>query len=424
MKKILTFLLKFIIIPLLILAMGFGGFRYMLKTKPKTQAIEKKEQVWVVTVVPINPTAQAPTVTLYGRVETPRTATLRTPTLSLNANAQVIELSVLEGDRVKKGDVLVRIEDNDSHLNLKQREAELADIEAQIQQEQHRHTSNLTALTHQETLLSLMQKSQERLRRLERQRVSSQSTLEEAQQAVERQKLALTNLRLDIQNHQARLAQLQAKRTRALAVRDVARLELARTKIIAPFTGIIAKVMIAVGDRVRSGDALLSVYDNTALELRAQIPSRYQATVLNALADGYQLKAHAQINQNSIGLELDRISGQINPDSGGIDGLFRVKKGEHLLRLGQFLSLFLSLPRQPNVVALPFEAVYGTNRIYKLVEGRMKGITIERIGEQINSDGKSHILVRSPELQSGDQVIITQLPNAMEGLKVRPVKTE
>jgi len=420
MKKIIK-----IIIPLLILAIGFGGFRYMLKSKPKNQPIEREEQAWVVTVVPVIPTTLAPTVTLYGRIETPRTATLRTPTLSLSANVEVTEVPVLEGNSVKKGDVLVRLEDNDSRLNLTQREAELADIEAQIELEQQLHASNLTAITHEETLLSLTRKSLERLRKLKKQRVSSQSTFEEAQQAVERQMLALTNRRLDIQNHQARLAQLQAKRTRALAMRDIARLELARTKITAPLTGVIAKVVVAVGDRVRSGDALLSIYDNAALELRAQIPSHHQTTVLNALADGYQLKAHAQINQKPILLQLDRISGQINPDSGGIDGLFRVKKGSRLLRLGQFLSLFLSLPKQADIVALPFEAVYGTNRIYKLADERMKGLTIERVGEQLTSDGKSHILVRSPELQQGDQVIITQLPNAMEGLKVRAgFKTE
>lgn len=414
MKTILKFLL-----PLLILAIGFGGFRYMQKTKPKNEPIKIEEQAYVVTIVPVIPTALSPTLILYGRVESHRWPTLRTPTLSLSANVEVIKVAVLEGEKVKKASVLIRLEDSDSKLNLKQREADLVDIGAQIELEKRRHANNLTALTHEETLLSLTRKSLERRRRLKKQRLSSQSSLEEAQQAVERQMLTITNRRLDIQSHKARLAQLQAKRTRALAMRELARLELARTQIKAPFTGIIAKVAVAVGDRVRSGDALLSVYDNTTLEVRAQIPSRYQGTVLDALAAGYQLKAHTQLNKKTIRLQLDRVSGQINPDSGGIEGIFRVKKGTHLLRLGQFLTLTMSLPRQARVVALPFEAVYGTNRIYKLKDGRMKRLTVERVGEQVTADGKSHILVRSSKLQQGDQVIITQLPNAMEGLKVR-----
>ncbi|EDN67899.1 HlyD family secretion protein [Beggiatoa sp. PS] len=91
------------------------------------------------------------------------------------------------------------------------------------------------------------------------------------------------------------------------------------------------------------------------------------------------------------------------------------------MRVGEFLTLSLNLPQQYQVVALPYEAVYGTNRIYKLVDGRMKGLTVERIGEQALPTGKSQILVRSSKLQRGDQVIVTQLPNAMEGLKVRMV---
>lgn len=393
----------------------------MQKTKPKNAPIKIEEQAWVVTVVSVTPATLSPTLTLYGRVESPRTATLRAPSQSLNVNAKVIEVAVLEGETVKKEDRLIRLEDSDSIFNLKQREADIVDIEAQIDLEKQRHANNLTALTHDEALLKLMQTSVERLRKLKKQRLSSQSALEEAQQAVERQMLQVINRRLDIKNHKARLAQLQAKRRRALAQRELIRLELARTKITAPFTGIIAKVFVAVGDRVRSGDTLLSIYDNAALEVRAQIPSRYQGTILDALAAGYQLQAHAQVHKKSVLLQLDRVSGQINPDSGGIDGLFRVE--DNFLRLGQFLSLSLSLPKQTGVVALPFEAVYGRNRIYKLVDGRMKGLTIERVGEQVLPSGKSQILVRSPALQIGDQVIVTQLPNAMDGLKVRVAVT-
>lgn len=413
MKKFFLFLL-----PVLILFGGYAGHKYLVKTKPKNEPIKIEEQAWVVTVVTVMPMTLSPTLTLYGRVESPRTATLRTPSQSINAS-EVLEVTVLEGEKVKKGHKLVRLEDNDNLLNLKQREADIIDIKAQIELEKQRHTNNLTALTHEEALLELTQTSLKRLYKLKTQKVSSQSVFEEAQQAVERQMLTLTNRRLEIKNHQYVEQQLQAKLNRALAQRDLTRLELARTQIKAPFTGIVAKVAIAVGDRVRSGDTLLSMYDNTALEVRAQIPSRYQGAILDDLTAGHKLFAQAQINRRPVNLQLDRVSGQINQDSGGIDGLFRVKKGANFLRLGQFITLFLSLPPQARVVALPFEAVYGTNRIYKLVEGRMKGLVIERVGEQITPAGESKILVRSPDLQAGDQVIITQLPNAMDNLKVK-----
>ena len=410
MKKILKFIL-----PLLILGIGFGGFRYMKASKPKQAPIKIEEQTWVVAIKPVRLRVLSPTITLYGRVESPRAATLRTPTLSPNISTLITKVAVLEGKNVKKGQILIALEDKDSRINLKQKEAEITDIDAQIQLEKQRNQSNLNAYQHEQALLKLMKTSVKRFRKLLKRKLSSQATVDEAQQAVERQMLTIISRRLEIKNHKARLNQLKAKLSRATAQRDIAALELARTQIKAPFTGMIAKVTVAVGDRVRSGDSLLSIYDNTALEVRAQIPSRHQNTILKALANGYKLQAHSK----SLRLQLDRVSGEINLDSGGIDGLFRIKKKGQLLRLGEFITLQLSLPRQSRLIALPFEAVYGMNRIYKLVDGRMKAVIIERIGERSTTKGYSEILVRSPKLKKNDQVIITQLPNAMDGLKVQ-----
>jgi len=79
----------------------------MQKTKPKNEPIKIEEQAYVVTIVPVIPTALSPTLTLYGRVESHRWPTLRTPTLSLSANVEVIKVAVLEGDL--KSDVMPTI---------------------------------------------------------------------------------------------------------------------------------------------------------------------------------------------------------------------------------------------------------------------------------------------------------------------------
>jgi hypothetical protein len=87
--------------------------------------------------------------------------------------------------------------------------------------------------------------------------------------------------------------------------------------------------------------------------------------------------------------------------------------------LGQLLNLALNLPETKEIIALPFEAVYGTNRIYKLQNDRMLGVEVERVGEKLSVTGESQILIRSPALKPGDKIITTQLPNAMDGLKVQ-----
>ena len=55
-------------------------------------------------------------------------------------------VAVVEGDRVAKGQVLVRLDDRDARLQLLQREAELRQAEARIAAEQLRHEANLETL--------------------------------------------------------------------------------------------------------------------------------------------------------------------------------------------------------------------------------------------------------------------------------------
>jgi len=411
--------MKKILLPIVILAVSTAVVIYLVKTRPEKKPVEVKEHTWTVTTQTVVPTAIAPTLSLYGRVESPRTSTLRSPTFSLNGNGEVVELAILEGQSIKAKQILLRLDDRDSQLNLQQREADVADIEAQLDSEAVQHQNDIASVGHEETLLQLVQKSVDRATELEKRKLGSTSAADETQQAIERQHLSLNARRTQIKTFDLKIKQLQAKLQRAVALRDAAKLELERMQIKAPFSGTVAKVEVAIGDRVRSGDVLLTLYDNAALEVRAQIPLRYQATVLNSLAKKQSISAETLIDEHQVRLRLTRIAGQINKDSGGIDGLFTVEKGQEFLRLGQLLNLTLNLPEATEIVVLPFEAVYGTNRIYKLQDNRMQGVLVERVGEKVAVAGESHILVRSAELKPGDKVITTQLPNAMDGLKVQ-----
>ena len=67
---------------------------------------------------------------------------------------------------------------------------------------------------------------------------------------------------------------------------------------------------------------------------------------------------------------------------------------------------------------MPFRAVYGGDRLYKLVDGRMVGVTVDSLGGRVDDDGNEQLLVHSPELRDGDLIVTTHMPNAMDGLRV------
>ncbi len=407
------------LLPLLVLAIGIGGFVLLKMMRPPAQPVVAQEQVWSVNLLEVSPSAQQPSLLLYGRVESPKAATLRVPTLSQNSSLSVLAVPHLEGEMVANGDLLVKLEDRDIQLLIQQRQAAVSSLDAQISSEKTQHDSNLAALKHEQTLVALAERSVARARQLEKQRSGSQAALDDATQALAQQQLSVTSRQREIRNHPARLQQLQASLQQAKAQLAQAQLELSRTEIRAPFAGRLAAVSVAVGDRVQTGTALVSVYDVQHVEVRAQIPNRYQDKVLKALHHGQNLTAQTQLYGEAIQFTLARVAGEIQQNSGGIDALLTVTHGAELLRLGQFITPILQLPPQEKVVSLPYSAIYGTDRIYKLVDGRMHSVKIELVGEHIDATGNTQVLARSEQLTQGDQVIATQLPNAMDGLRVQ-----
>jgi len=339
--------------------------------------------------------------------------------LTAAIGADVEDVAIREGEHVQKGQKLIQLADSDYQLQLKQRNAELAEIKAQIRSELDRHKSDEQALEHEKTLLDLARKELDRARSLHRDNLSTQSHIDEAEQIVVKQQLAVNIRALSVNDHGARLAQLKARATKAEALRDLAALDVKRSSIKAPFTGKVTSVRVSPGDRTKVGDILVELYDHSTLEIRAQIPTQYENTLQQALASDTAITGFALLSQQTITVTLDRISGKIIQGSGGLDGLFRINDANKQLQVGRTLELRLSLPSISNAIALPREAIYGSDRIYRLAEERMSALSVERVGEMQMEDGNNYVIVKSSDIKAGDNIITTQLPNAIDGLLVK-----
>ncbi len=177
---------------------------------------------------------------------------------------------------------------------------------------------------------------------------------------------------------------------------------------------------MAVGDRVTAGQQLAEMCDNRALDVRAQIPARYLGQVRQALRAGHSLPAEVRIDDSAVALRLDRLSSQVGKGRGAIDALIEVSARGESLALGPSLELVLSLPPQPGAVAVLQRAVYGKDRLYKLMTIAC-GASPWRASAPAGTTpgGASSRQVRSEQLQDGDRIIVTQLPSAIDGLLVK-----
>ena len=96
-----------------------------------------------------------------------------------------------------------------------------------------------------------------------------------------------------------------------------------------------------------------------------------------------------------------------------------IEEGLRWLRLGEMIHFHLRRPPRENALAVPYQALYGGNRLYLLEDGRMRGVDVERVGETRTADGRDHALLRSSAITGEVEVVVTQLPNALDGLRVR-----
>ena len=402
-------------LPPLILLLAGAAAAALIASKPKPKPVTVAERAWLVAAETVAARRYRPGVTLYGRIES-----LWSSQLTAGVAADVREVAVVEGDRVAKGQVLVRLDDRDARLQLLQREAELRQAEARIAAEQLRHEANLETLPRERQLLALTRGEVARLQDLVTKKVGAQSQLDTARQAVEKQAIALSARQQGVDEHPSRLAEVEGVRARAAALRDQAILEVERCEVRAPFNGRIVEVMVSPGRRTRVGDPLIDLFDTDALVLRAQLPARHLPVVRAARAAGEPLIVHGEIDGVSISGELRSLAGEATSGTGGVDGLFTVTTGADEVSQGRFVRLELALPETGGLIALPHEALYGTDRIYTIDEqSRMRPQRVERVGEWRDPDGDIRVLVRAVDLPDGARVVTTQLPAALDGLLVR-----
>ncbi len=402
------------LIPAGIVVLGLFLFIYLKITRPESPPVKLRQRAWPVKTMIAEPKSLAPVLTLYGQIETPDRVNATAP-----GKSRILSITVYEGDRIQKGQVLLALDPRDFQPRVDQARAKVAELQALIKSEQIRYQADKQAWLHEQNLLNLEKAAVKRARKLKEKKLGSLASLESAKEEMERQQLAYTTRKMSLDEHPARLQQLQARLDYAQAELQLALLALERSRIIAPFDGYIEKRLVSIGDQVQDNQTLLTFYPDKQLEVRATIPATFQQELQAALNRGDKLVAQATIAATSLTLQLDRLAG--NADVRGIDALFKISTPVASLRPGSTLTLYLQRPPQQQAVIIPFSAMYDNHRIYKYRQGRLQGLHVQHLGEYRDKNGQIKLLVASPDLHRGDHIVITQLPNAINGLPVHEI---
>ncbi len=386
------------ILPLFIVLAGLAGFLALKATRPKPLPAAPQERVWRVETQVVSPAPHRPVLVLFGRVEAPDKVRAAAPVAG-----RLLTVAVRDGDRVEAGALLARMDPQDL-------EPRLAQARAEVTKEQLKLAHDQEALKQERALLELAETALGRADKVQSQRLGTAADVDQAREQLARARLAVTLREQAIAEHPARLAGLQAKL--AEAERDAARGE-----VTAPFPARIGVVEAAAGDQVQPNQTILTLYPHDGLYLRAKVPGDRSEALRAALAAGERLNARVRYAGRTFEARLDRLAGEA--DARGVDALLRLGPDAGV-PLGAFVDLALELPIAADTVALPFAALNGGERIYTVVDDRLRAVPIERVGE-LDDGGVSKVLVRAQGLEPGARVMVTHLPNAVDGLRVQEV---
>jgi multidrug efflux pump subunit AcrA (membrane-fusion protein) len=396
---------------MLVLLLAGAAYYSLVSSKTQRDRPVLAEKIWQIDVMTARRQALSPNLTLYGRIESPELLKSAAP------GGGIIErVFVRNGATVKQGDPLVTMDRRDFNAALLQAEADLRDIDSQIAELEIRHRSNQSALQTERELASLADAEVERLVQLKKQNLSADTALNAARSELGRRQLLVTARQFEVDSYPTQSRILQARHDRNQAKLAETRLAMERSDLHAPFAAIVSEVSVAAGDRVSLGQILVSLFPLDTLEIRAHLPTSYIESVQRAIGARQILYARIANRSELDRLPMVRLAGEA--EATGIDAYFSLDTAVTQFRPGELLALELELPLEDNVFAIPYQAIYGNSRIYKVDAERLVAVEVETIGQSRADDQSAQVLIRSQQINDGDLIAATHLPNAVSGLKV------
>ncbi|WBY03634.1 efflux RND transporter periplasmic adaptor subunit [Ramlibacter tataouinensis] len=290
-----------------------------------------------------------------------RVATLSRVDVGATLTGRVAQVLVREGDAVRSGQVLVRLESEELRAALAQAEAN--ERQAQARLAGLRSTGRVSAdaaLAQAEATLSNARAELARARKLVDDGFISASRLDDAQRAVAvaqaQQQAAQAQQRANA-DAGTDVAQAQAQQAVARAATAAARARLEQADIVAPADARVLSRQVEPGQIVQPGKALLGLALAGPTQLVAQVDERF----LDQLAVGQPAAVVADaFPSQRFAARVLSLAPAVDPQRGALEVKFAlVPPAPEFLREDMTLSVEVETGRRERALVLPLAALRG-----------------------------------------------------------------
>lgn len=260
---------RLVLPPILIILFGVIGFFVLagLKTPPEKTALLAKAFP-LVYIDAVKPENEGVNIVVDGVV-----VPFRGINIAAEVGGRIVQKSekCRAGYYVAKGEELVEIEPTNYLLDLKRFEKEIGSAANSLEENdvESQNLQKLVSLAQEE--LELQLKDIERMRTLFATNTISSGEFEQSRKSLLGVQSALAQLENQLLLCNQRRNNLETTRERAEIQYERAKVDLARTKIVAPVEGMIAEDCVETDSYVNVGQRLLTLIDTTKVEIRCNI---------------------------------------------------------------------------------------------------------------------------------------------------------
>lgn len=285
--------------------------------------------------------------------------------LSSSVTERVVEVNFDSGQRVKQGDVLIKMDAAEEEAKLKEEQSVVDEAQRQV----------------------------DRLKPLIKRGATSQSTLDEAD--------------LELQTAQSRLVAIQSQIDERL--------------ITAPFDGKLGLRNISIGAMAQPGTLITTIDDDTIMKLDFSVPEIY----LPSLRDGGSIKAIAKAYPDEVFTgKVQSIDSRVDPLSRAVSVRALLDNADHKLRPGMLMRVKLQKSARIALV-LPEESLVprGEKNYVYVVQGYGEQAKVKFQEVELGSRRKGEVEIIDG-LNDGDIVVTHGTLRLSDGASVIVKATE
>lgn len=371
-------------LPLFVLLVGFLAAAALIVSGPKIEPQPSRNIAPLVRIVEANPGKHRFVVTTQGTVS-PRTESDLVP----EVDGRVITMSpaLVSGGFFTKGDVLLEIDPLDYEVALEQARANLARAESDLNNENKNHVRQMDLI--------------------------DRGAISDA----------------EIDNSENRVAIAEAVLREATARLARAERDLSRTRVIAPYNGRVRSERVDLGQFVRRGEAIGTLYAVDYAEVRLPIPNidlGFLDLPLNVAGNELTNIVPVKLRTEFAGVQqswdgrIVRTEGELDPATRMVQVVASVANpydqasNRAPLAVGLFVEAEILGREVDNVSVLPRSALREDNRV--LLVDNNDQLVFREVRVLRRADDKVYI---GSGLSRGDRICISPLQSSTEGMQVR-----